>query len=282
MILAAALLALCPLLVAQTAQSPEAVAIRQTTLSQAVPAQISSQDTLLDGTAVKLQLSMNLSSADAHSGDQVPFEVLEDVNVYGVAVIKKGTTAIGLVTDAEHKKSMGRAGKLDVSLSFIRLADQEKVALRATNESKGAHRLGTSSDGMTIMTAAFPPAAVLMLFPHGKDIIIHQGTQITAFVDGDVHLNMDKFKDVPATIAPMAIAPPPPAPVSLVIDSTPAGADIEIDGAFVGNTPSTVSVAPGSHQIVVIKKGYKIWLKSLDAAGGTMPLNAELEHIGPP
>jgi len=34
---------------------------------------------------------------------------------------------------------------------------------------------------------------------------------------------------------------------SVAIDSTPPGADIEIDGAFVGNTPSSVAVAMGSH-----------------------------------
>jgi hypothetical protein len=33
------------------------------------------------------------------------------------------------------------------------------------------------------------------------------------------------------------------APASLNIESTPLGADIEIDGAFVGNTPSSVTVA---------------------------------------
>ena len=32
-----------------------------------------------------------------------------------------------------------------------------------------------------------------------------------------------------------------PAQASLIIESTPAGADIEIDGSFFGNTPSTVS-----------------------------------------
>jgi CRISPR/Cas system-associated exonuclease Cas4 (RecB family) len=68
---------------------------------------------------------------------------------------------------------------------------------------------------------------------------------------------------------------------SVTIESTPAGADIEIDGAFVGNTPSTVAVAPGSHQIVVKKKGFTDWGKTLNVTGSTVHLNAELEQ-GPP
>jgi hypothetical protein len=82
--------------------------------------------------------------------------------------------------------------------------------------------------------------------------------------------------------APSATALPPPASqASLSIDSTPTGADIEIDGAFVGNTPSTVAVAPGSHQIAVKKKDFTDWSKTLSVTGGTIHLNAELEQEPP-
>lgn len=75
--------------------------------------------------------------------------------------------------------------------------------------------------------------------------------------------------------------PAPAAQTSLSIDSTPTGADIEIDGAFVGNTPSTVAVAAGSHQIAVKKKGFTAWSKTLNVTGGTIHLNAELEQEPP-
>jgi hypothetical protein len=65
---------------------------------------------------------------------------------------------------------------------------------------------------------------------------------------------------------------------SVLVDSTPPGADIEIDGAFVGNTPSTVSVAAGSHKIAVKKKGFTDWVKTLNVTGGTIHLDAELEQ----
>jgi hypothetical protein len=73
----------------------------------------------------------------------------------------------------------------------------------------------------------------------------------------------------------------PSAPAAVAIESTPAGADIEIDGAFVGNTPSTVSVAPGSRQITVKKKGFTDWTKTLNVTGGAIHLNAELEQEQP-
>jgi hypothetical protein len=89
-----------------------------------------------------------------------------------------------------------------------------------------------------------------------------------------------------AAPAPLQVPVAPPAPAapvqaSLNIESVPPGADIEVDGAFVGNTPSTVTIAPGSHQIVVRKKGFTDWSKKLNVTGGTVHLNAELEQAPP-
>ena len=68
---------------------------------------------------------------------------------------------------------------------------------------------------------------------------------------------------------------------NLNIESCVPGADIEIDGAFVGNTPSTVAVATGSHQITVKKKGFTDWSRTLNVMGGTVKLSAELEQEQP-
>lgn len=81
---------------------------------------------------------------------------------------------------------------------------------------------------------------------------------------------------------PLAAADPPtpaaaPVQASLAVESTPSGADIEVDGGFAGNTPSTLTLTPGSHQINVKKKGYVTWTKTLNVTGGTVHLNAQLD-----
>jgi len=269
------LLAICPILAAQQPQStPETPATPQ----QAAPGTPPPPHTLLDGTPVKLRLSETISSADAKVGQEIPFDVVEDVSVDQVVVLPKGASAIATVTEADHKKSMGRGGKLNISISYARLKDQEKAALRATKDTKGGGHVGAMTGAMVATAVVFFPAAPLFLFIKGKDITIPQGTEITAFVEGDMHLDMSKFVAAPseATTAPSAAVP---VQASLVIDSTPPGADIEIDGAFVGNTPSTVSVAPGSHQIAVKKKGLTEWTKTLNVTGGTVHLSAELEQV---
>jgi PEGA domain len=261
---------------AQGSPVPAQTAVTTPEASQAATS--APPNTLLDGTPVKLRISQTISSADAKVGQEVPFEVVEDVDVGGVTVIAKGATAIGTVTDAQPKRSMGRAGKLDISVSYVRLRDQEKAAMRAVKDAKGGGHVGAMTGAMVATSIVFFPAAPLFLFIHGKDISIPQGTEITAFVQGDMHLDMAKFAasaQVSGTSASAANASP--AMASLVVNSTPPGADIEIDGNFVGNTPSTIPVAAGSHQIVVKQKGFADWSRTLNVTGGTINLNASLD-----
>jgi hypothetical protein len=90
-------------------------------------------------------------------------------------------------------------------------------------------------------------------------------------------------KPAPASdLAPSSQAQPGPSArvARLSISSTPDGADIEVDGNFVGNTPSAIEVAPGDHTVSVKKAGYKTWERKLKATGGGVNLRAELEKEG--
>lgn len=260
------------------AQQPQAPAAANPAPQAAAPTTPPPPHTLLDGTPVKLRLSQSISSADAKVGQEVPFEVVEDVKVDDAIVLPKGATAIANVTEAEHKKSMGRAGKLNVAISYARLSDNEKVALRAVKEAKGGGHVGAMTGAIVATSIVFFPAAPLFLFIHGKDITIPQGTEITAFVDGDMHLDMAHFGVAPASAGTAIAAAPATVPqTALSIASNPSGADIEVDGGFVGNTPSTVNLTVGSHQITVKKKGFADWTKTLSITGGTVNLTADLE-----
>jgi PEGA domain-containing protein len=62
----------------------------------------------------------------------------------------------------------------------------------------------------------------------------------------------------------------------LEIVSTPPGADIEIDGNFVGSTPSYVNVASGQRQVAVKKIGFEPWARTVTVSGGRIKLDAQL------
>ena len=232
---------------------------------------------------MRMRISETVSSADAKVGQEIPFEVVEEVDVNGVPVIAKGATAIATVTAAQPKRRMGRAGKLDVSIGYVRLIDQEKAALRGVKNVQGGGHVGAMTGAIVATSIVFFPAAPLFLLIHGKDITIPKGTEITAFVQGDMHLDMAKFAlHRPENPSDTAIAPAAPQSpsTSVMLESTPTGADVAIDGNFVGNTPSTVEVATGSHQLTVSKKGFTDWTRTINVTGGSIHVDATLDAVG--
>jgi hypothetical protein len=255
-----------------SAAPPVAAAIPAVAVATAAKAPL--PNTLQDGTAVKMRLTENLTSATAKMGQHVSFEVLEEVDLEGVPVIAKGAQALATVTTAETKKSMGRGGKLDVNIDSVRMIDGENAALSATQNAKGGGHTGAMTAGMVGTAIVFFPAAPLLLFIHGKDITIPKGTEVTAFVAGDMKLDMAKFAPVPAPGT--VVAPVVAAASGLTIEASVPNCDIEVDGSFVGNTPSTLTLVPGKHDIVVKKAGYKDWSRSMNVAGGAVHVNAEM------
>lgn len=271
------------------AQQPSTVTPEQTAAQPAAPpaspptqtpVAAPSRPTLEDGTPVKLRLGRTVSSADAHVGETVDFDVLEDVYVGKTLVIPKGGVAWATVTEAQSKRRMGRGGKLNMNIDSVRLSDGEKVALRAVKDAKGGGHVGAMTGAIVATAIVFFPAAPLFLFMHGKDISIPKGTEITAYINGNVALDMAKFAPpAPQDGTVAAVAGPGPTQAMLEIASTPAGAEIEVDGTFVGNAPSSIGVAAGEHTIKVTKTGYAPWEKKIKTSSGNVKLAAELQAI---
>ena len=64
------------------------------------------------------------------------------------------------------------------------------------------------------------------------------------------------------------------------ITSSPDGAEVELDGNFVGNTPSALAVAEGEHTLEIKKAGFKVWQRKLKVtSGSSVHINAELDKL---
>ena len=257
---------------------------------------------LQDGTPVRLRLTRTLSSADCKAGDRIDFEVEEPVVLDGVTVIPQGSIAWGTVTEAEHKRRMTRGGKLAIALTEVQLANLQKAKLRATRDAKGGGHTGVMAGAMVGTAVVFWPVAPVFLLMHGKEAKIPEGTEVTAYVDGDTVFASASWRRTArrragsaadrsgtagtgiayrwsATVGTSTATGQPPAAknrsgaesgtivatgsataaadaanAELTLTSTPDGADVEIDGAFVGSTPSTIPIASGDHTVRVSKK----------------------------
>jgi hypothetical protein len=66
--------------------------------------------------------------------------------------------------------------------------------------------------------------------------------------------------------------------VTVSAKSLPDGADITVDGKFMGNTPSTLRLGAGDHVIVIQRPGFKPWQRTMTLTAGETPsINAALE-----
>lgn len=62
------------------------------------------------------------------------------------------------------------------------------------------------------------------------------------------------------------------------VTSNPSGADVMVDGAFVGNAPASLKLPAGKHTITVKLSGYKDWSREMSVeAGSDVHLTASLE-----
>jgi len=222
----------------------------------------SAQIVLPEGTKLRVRLDQNISSATAEEGQVVELIVTDAVRAGETVVIPEGARVTGTITQAQEKRRLGRAGKLDFSIDRVKSIDNQWIPLRYTVTKKSGASHAVSTGIITAGVAAvFWPAAPVFLLRKGGDITVNRGTAFEVFTDANYALNHAASNQAGTGAA-------------LSVTSPVAAAEIEVDGAFVGNTPTTLQLSPGSHRVVV-KHGARSWQRNVQlTAGSTVTLNA--------
>lgn len=195
---AASLPALCLMLAhaPACAQSPVVPA------SAVVPAVRQSMPTptgavvLPQGMPVHLALQAELKSGGSKEGQEVPFEVLRDV--YGplpahLLLVPAGTPAFGKVTKSSRRGMLGKGGKLEFTCDYLKMTNGMHVPLRA-EEVKAR---GRSNGGANVAAALLLAPGWLLI--NGRDISVHKGQEVSAYVDQDTRLTQGDAS-APATL----------------------------------------------------------------------------------
>ena len=250
-------------------QVPVAASQEGAPAATAAPAQQPPVSILHDGTPVKLRLVNKLDSHTAKNGDEIPFDVVNDVVVGGITVLRRGASATGVITQASAAKTLGREGRLSFVVKDIPLRDGSKVPVRAFNKTSGENRTGEMVEWMINVPIAAAPFFLLM---HGTNTTFPRGTEINAFVNGDLQLKLAGFAAAASNDTASNSST-----VGLHISSTPDGAQIQIDGAAVGITPLNLPVAAGKHEISIKKSGYSDWTSTVDVNGNMTHVDAVLQ-----
>jgi hypothetical protein len=86
----------------------------------------------------------------------------------------------------------------------------------------------------------------------------------------------------PADSKPSESAPAESVKGTVNVSSNPAGADVLVDGDFVGNSPAALKLTQGKHTVTVKISGYADWSKEITVQSGSeVQLSANLEKKSP-
>lgn len=117
---------------------------------------------LPEGTPVKVQSTMEVSSGSVQTGDLVTFKTVAPVQVGGVTVVEKGALARGIVMFA-NGAAIGHGGQLLISVDSVQATDGSWLPLSVTNNPGDV-------DTATLPDRLLP--AHTNGFPNGKDKVL--------------------------------------------------------------------------------------------------------------
>ncbi len=140
--------------------------------------------TIPDGTEFNVTPTEEINSKHATEGDVVVFRVVDDVEVTGHTVIRKGAIVKGMVTNVEGRGMLGKAGKLSVRIDKTTAIDGQKVRLRASKGKEG----GSNTGKVIALSILVTPLFLLM---RGNTARIKPGMQIPVFTDEDKRVSLE-------------------------------------------------------------------------------------------
>jgi PEGA domain-containing protein len=199
---------------------------------------------LTDGTPVKLRLGNMASASAARVGENIELEVADDVRVFDVVVISKGNIANAEVTGLHA--GLGSGTRFDISLRSITLSDEHMIPVRSTHE-----RANRDDQAMVISNAT-------------QDASIAPGTIVIAYVDGNQTLDMTRLRASAG------------ATQTLRVVSTPANAEVSVDGHLSGSTPYIFHVPAGDHSVVIRMVGFQPWQGTVHVGSEPAKIDASL------
>lgn len=68
---------------------------------------------------------------------------------------------------------------------------------------------------------------------------------------------------------PLVESGPAMLPATVIVKSTPPGADINVDGKYMGSTPSTIQLPPGEHEVSIEIEEMRPWQRTMTTTSGS-------------
>jgi hypothetical protein len=141
---------------------------------------------LEQGTVIKVKALESAKSNKIEEGDELEFEVYEQVLVKDKLVIKEGIYVKAYVESVQKARGLGKEGYLRVEFVNTTAVDGTKVPLRAM---RGSITGEEKSDNSIALAVFFSPA---FLLKKGSQAKINEGKIMRVIVTKDIYINATK------------------------------------------------------------------------------------------
>jgi hypothetical protein len=142
-------------------------------------------------TIIRVRTTEGISSETARVGDVVPMEVISDLLINDVVVVRQGAPAMGEISRAKEARTMGRRGSVALTLNYVEAVTGEHVLVGGNRAEKGDGKAAKITAEIAVTTAVTGGiVGALWLFEKGHDSAIPPGTAFSVYTLGDTRLDL--------------------------------------------------------------------------------------------
>jgi hypothetical protein len=153
-------------------------------------------------TPIKLKTLSAISSATQHPGDRLEFEVTQDIKAPDgdTVLIRRGTKGVGTIASIEPPGRMGKAGKIEIAVNRTRAVDGQLVPLTSQHRAEGKDEKGNIIASSVLTACMLFPVAPFLMMSKGGHAKIEANTEVQAYVDEDMQIEVEDASDNPVSI----------------------------------------------------------------------------------
>jgi hypothetical protein len=209
--------------------------------------------------------------AAAISKKNVPVDVVTDqtkadYTLRAAPVQIKSESTGGKIARCVFASCIGIEDKGNVSVQFIDTSSTKMLWAYSVNKQKGG-----SKNEQSMAEAIAKHLKDFVESKSGKEILAARASEPAApqpqLSNAAFHPDSDSNTQ----------AEPAMPSVSVIVKSTPSGCDINVDGKYMGSTPSTIQLTPGDHLVSIEKENWTPWQRTMAVtAGGNSTIDATL------
>jgi membrane-associated protease RseP (regulator of RpoE activity) len=195
------------------------------------------------------------------------------------ARVNQGAPVIAVVSVAKEAKTLGRRGRVAVSLKYVESITGEHVLVSGDRQEKGHGKKAKMISEVAATALLSPAGSLLWLFEKGNDSIIQPGTAFTVYTAADTRLDLRQLPPGAVLLRSRPSGPENLPTLGIVIDSNSANFLPTITGVVKGGAGDRAGLRVG-YLITGVNRAETRHVRDVIEALAALPPDAATVTLG--